>query len=415
MIVDCRLPIAECRGVSPQKPGFVWQPLCTRQSSIDNRQCCFSSLSLYLSAMLVYVHVPFCARRCTYCDFAIAVRRVTPSDAFASTVLREWRLRQSLSWWRDSPDIETVYFGGGTPSRLEPAALKLILRGLSADRSIIPGAEVTLEANPDDVTPDRAHAWRALGVNRISLGVQSFEPTVLDWMHRTHTAGQADAAVRTLREAGFDNVSLDLIYGLPASLPRDWKADLTRALMLEPEHLSLYALTVEPATPLGKWTSRGAVLPLPENRVAEEYLLANELLGQSGFEHYEVSNAARPGYRARHNAGYWQRRPFIGLGPSAHSGASRERTWNIREWEAYHLAIDAGLDPNAGKEVLTDEQMLIEAQYLGLRTSEGAAASLIPDFQKERWMEQGWASMSGGRIRLTVEGWLRLDALVAAL
>ena len=365
--------------------------------------------------MLVYVHVPFCARRCTYCDFAIAVRRVTPSDAFASSVLTEWRLRQSLSWWRDSPDIETVYFGGGTPSRLDPAALKLILDGLRVERAIVPDAEVTLEANPDDVTLERAHAWRALGVNRISLGAQSFEPAVLEWMHRTHTASQIDVAMRTLREAGFDNLSLDLIYGLPAHLPRDWWTDLTRALALEPEHLSLYALTVEPATPLGKWTTRGTISPLPENRVAEEYLLAHEQLRQSGFEHYEVSNAARPGYRARHNAGYWLRRPFIGLGPSAHSGAGRERTWNIREWEAYHRAIEAGLDLNAGTEVLTDEQIQIEDQYLGLRTSEGVSESLVTGSQREQWMEQGWSSASGGRIRLTVEGWLRLDALVAAL
>lgn len=365
--------------------------------------------------MLVYIHVPFCARRCTYCDFAIAVRRVTPSDAFVSSVLREWQLRQSLPWWHDSPEIETVYFGGGTPSRLDPNALELILRGLRAGRSIVPGAEVTLETNPDDVTLERADAWQTLGINRISLGAQSFEPAVLEWMHRTHTAGQIDSAVRILREAGFDNVSLDLIYGLPADLPRDWNADLARALMLEPEHLSLYALTVEPSTPLGKWTTRGAVSPLPENRVVDEYLLAHEQLGQSGFEHYEVSNAARPGYRARHNAGYWQRRPFIGLGPSAHSGAGRERTWNIREWEAYHTAVEAGCDPTAGREVLTEEQLLIEDQYLGLRTSEGVSATLVPGSHQKRWMEQGWASTSGGRIRLTVEGWLRLDALVAAL
>ena len=365
--------------------------------------------------MLVYVHVPFCARRCTYCDFAIAVRRVTPSDAFAESVLREWRLRQSLPWWRNSPDVETVYFGGGTPSRLDPAALELILRGLRAHRSIASNAEVTLEANPDDVTLERAQAWRALGVNRISLGVQSFEPAVLEWMHRTHTAGQIDEAVGTLRGAGFENLSLDLIYGLPADLPRDWSNDLRRALALEPEHLSLYGLTVEPATPLGKWTTRGTVSPLPENRVAEEYLLAHEQLGQAGFEHYEVSNAARPGFRARHNAGYWQRRPFVGLGPSAHSGADRERRWNLREWEAYHRAVDAGLDPNAGSELLSDEQMEIEAQYLGLRTSEGVPEGLVPESNHTRWIEQGWASASGGRIRLTVEGWLRLDALVAAL
>lgn len=324
-------------------------------------------------------------------------------------------MRQSLPWWSGSPAVETVYFGGGTPSRLDPAALARILAGISDERPIAPDAEITLEANPEDVDPSRAAAWRSMGITRISLGAQSFDPAVLAWMHRTHSAEQIAAAVRTLRQAGFENISLDLIYGLPQQLSRNWRDDLTQAFALEPDHLSFYGLTVEPATPLGKWTRRGAVVAAPDDRVAEEYLVGHELLMQAGFEHYEVSNAARPGRRAIHNVGYWERRPFIGLGPSAHGGAGRERTWNLREWEAYHRAVVSNTDPVQGREVLSDEQTLIEDQYLGLRTSKGAPNSLIPGDVRDRWIREGWAESTGDRIRLTPEGWLRLDALVASL
>ena len=365
--------------------------------------------------MLIYVHVPFCARRCSYCDFAIAVRRETPAAAFTESVLAEWRLRQELPWWDDAPEVETIYFGGGTPSRLEPAGLARILTGIRAERTILPAAEITLETNPDDVTRERAAAWRESGINRISLGGQSFDPAVLEWMHRTHTADQIEDAVRILRAAGFANLSLDLIYGLPQELTREWSADLERALSLQPEHLSLYALTVESGTPLGKWTTRGTVHSLPDERVADQYLWANQRLRSAGVQHYEVSNAGRPGFEARHNAGYWQCKPFIGLGPSAHSGAGRDRTWNIREWEAYRRAVESGADPVAGRETLTPDQLVLEEQYLGLRTAAGVSDELVPEPHQTLWLEQGWAVCQNGRVRLTPEGWLRLDALVAGL
>jgi len=365
--------------------------------------------------MLLYIHVPFCARRCSYCDFAIAVRRAVPSDAFAADVEAEWRLRQSDPWWNASPRVETIYFGGGTPSHVEPSALGRILGAIASERTVDPGAEITIEANPDDVTSSNAAEWRALGINRISLGVQSFDPHVLAWMHRTHTAEQIPVAVDLLRRAGFDNISIDLIYGLPGSLARDWSADLDAALALAPEHLSLYSLTVESGTPLGKWTTRGTVQPLPDDRVAAEYLGANARLNDAGFEHYEVSNAARPGFRAVHNAGYWRRAPFIGLGPSSHSGAARDRRWNLREYEAWRRAIEAGADPTDGSESLSDDQLLLEERYLGLRTDRGVPLDLVPVEKRTMWVAQGWAEEPGARIRLTPEGWLRLDALVASL
>jgi oxygen-independent coproporphyrinogen-3 oxidase len=362
--------------------------------------------------VLVYLHVPFCARRCSYCDFAIAVRRTTPSQAFAEAVLLEWDRRQDDAGWAGAPGVETVYFGGGTPSRLEPAALAAILDGIRSRRTLAIDAEITLEANPDDVTPDRARAWVETGINRISLGVQSFHPPTLSWMHRTHQADQVGPAVDALRSAGIANISLDLIYGLPQSLGRDWKDDVRRVLAFQPEHVSFYALTVEQGTPLGKWTRRGEVAAAPDQRVAEEYLWASAAMTQAGFVHYEVSNAARPGYRAVHNAGYWERRPFLGIGPSAHSGWGAERRWNIREWEAYRAAVSAGADPSEGREQLSEDQVRLERTYLGLRTDRGMEERQIPAPELGRWRSAGWATVEAGRVRLTPEGWLRLDALV---
>jgi oxygen-independent coproporphyrinogen-3 oxidase len=311
--------------------------------------------------------------------------------------------------------VETVYFGGGTPSRLDPGAIRRILDGVRLARPVDTVAEITLEANPDDVTPDRAVAWREAGINRVSLGVQSFDPGVLAWMHRTHSADQAVAAVDVLRQAGFSNLSLDLIYGLPAALGRDWPADLDRALALAPEHVSFYALTIEAGTPLGKWTARRQSVPADDDRVAGEYLHAHRRLTDAGYPHYEVSNAARPGRRAVHNTGYWERRPFLGLGPSAASGVGRWRAWNVREWEGWRRSVLSGGSSLAGEEVLGDEQILIERHYLGLRTEAGLEAELVPAATSETWVQAGWATVGEGRLRLTAEGWLRLDALVAGL
>jgi oxygen-independent coproporphyrinogen-3 oxidase len=364
--------------------------------------------------MHLYVHVPFCARRCSYCDFAIAVRRDVPSDRFVAAVAREWGTWRHHPAWAESDTVQTVYFGGGTPSRLEPSAIGRLLEAFSGERSIDSGAEVTLEANPDDVTPAAATAWRDAGINRISLGVQSFDPAVLRWMHRTHTAGQVAPAVEAIRGAGIGEISLDLIFGLPRALGRDWPADLRRAFALAPEHLSLYGLTVEAGTPLGRWTARGEVVPVDEERYAEEFLAADAALAAHGYDHYEVSNAARPGHQARHNSGYWRRAPFIGLGPSAHSGFGRTRQWNLREWAGYERAILAGESVVAGQEVLADDAVALEQLYLALRTREGVGPDHLDAETRAAWLEAGWAQATPGRVRLTAEGWLRLDALAAA-
>ena len=366
--------------------------------------------------MHVYLHVPFCTRRCSYCDFAIAVRREAPSEAYLGAVLEEWGLWQADPVWEQYPaEVRTIYFGGGTPSKLAPAAIERLLQRIASDRAVVPGAEITLEANPEDVSLAAATVWRAAGVNRVSLGVQSFDPTVLSWMHRTHTADQVPRAVEALRCAGITDLSLDLIFGLPPALERDWPRDLRQALALGPQHLSLYGLTVEAHSPLGRWTGRGEVAPVGDDRYAAEFLHTHATLVEHGFEHYEVSNASLPGHRARHNSAYWQRAPFIGLGPAAHSGFGSERRWNVRDWVAYQRLLAAGKSPHEGREMLDAAAVGLEELYLGLRTSDGLPVGRLPREDARAWQAAGWARCDGGRVRLTAEGWLRLDALVGAV
>ncbi|HWA16630.1 MAG TPA: radical SAM family heme chaperone HemW [Gemmatimonadales bacterium] len=365
--------------------------------------------------MHLYLHVPFCARRCSYCDFAIAVRSRVPSERYVDQVLREWDRWRGLAPWAGMAQLTTLYLGGGTPSSLDPEQLARLLARLTADKPLRAGAEVTLEANPDDITPDRARAWRAAGINRVSLGVQSFDPAVLRWMHRTHVAGQVAPAVAALRNAGIESISLDLIYALPAELQRDWSADLDQVLALFPDHLSLYGLTVEPHTPLGRWVDRGEVHTTPDERYAVEFLEAHARLTAAGYAHYEVSNYGRPGRIAQHNSAYWRRVPYLGLGPSAHSANGNRRWWNIREWAEWDAALADGKESVAGQEELSPESIQVEELYLGLRTSNGLAVNLLPPDLLRSWRNEGWAEESDGHVRLTPEGWLRLDALVASV
>lgn len=365
--------------------------------------------------MHLYLHVPFCARKCSYCDFAIAVRAVTPDAEYHAAIEREWAARLQHRQVTPGDVLATVYFGGGTPSRLEPATLAAILARLTRECPLQPGAEVTLEANPDDVTDARAAAWARMGVNRVSLGVQSHQPAVLEWMHRTHRAEQVAPAVKALRGAGITNLSLDLIFALPPELPRDWQADLVRTLALEPTHVSLYGLTVEPHTPLARWAARGEVHEAPEERYAEEYLQAHEALAAAGLRHYEVSNYASPGQEARHNAAYWSGADYLGLGPSAHSFLAGERSWNTREWVAYRDLVARTGMPVAGTERLTPEQHRLERRYLGLRTLAGLPGGEVPADVVAGWEREGWAHRAGERVVLTPAGWLRLDALVTQL
>jgi oxygen-independent coproporphyrinogen-3 oxidase len=363
--------------------------------------------------MHLYIHVPFCARKCSYCDFAIAVRSRIPEREFVAAIVAEWHQRRREPAVASAPSLATLYFGGGTPSRLGGWALAELIERITADVPLAPGAEVTVEANPDDITAGLAAAWVRAGVNRVSLGAQSHDPSVLDWMHRTHRAEQVAPAMAMLRDAGINNISLDLIFALPREVPRDWTADLEQTLALGPEHISLYGLTVEPHTPLARWTERGSAHAATDEQYSEQYLLAHHALRGAGYDHYEVSNAGRPGRWSQHNAAYWSGAEYLGLGPSAHSLLRGCRSWNIREWAAYQEAAQHGGPLMAGSEELTPAQRSLERIYLGLRTIGGLEAHEIPNAMLQSWLEAEWAVVAGGRVRLTALGWLRLDALVS--
>ncbi len=338
-------------------------------------------------------------------------------------------------------EFETIYFGGGTPSLLPPEAIAALLHELTSQRRtshatrdddgprrmpravtphvVTPHAarEVTLEANPEDVTVDSARSWKAAGINRVSLGGQSFDDTVLKWMHRSHDAARIGAAMHALRGASIENISLDLIFALPEELHRDWERDLDMALALRPTHLSLYGLTVEPRTPLDRWISRGATHAPDEERYAEEYLLAHKRLSAEGFAFYEVSNAARDGFRSQHNSAYWSGKPYVGLGPAAHSFDGTTRRWNLRAWETYRRAIAEGRSVVESEEALTEAQREMERAYLGLRTVEGLATTTLcrPLPPIAALVGAGWLYEHAGRLKCTPEGWLRLDSLVSEL
>ncbi len=306
----------------------------------------------------LYVHVPFCARRCTYCDFAIAVRRVVPVDEYLDSIRRELDIRSSTQ-----QSLDSVYLGGGTPSRLGAEGVARLIAIVRERFEVTSETEVTIEANPDDVDSEQASAWRRAGINRVSLGIQSFDDRVLAWMHRVHDSRQALDAFHTLRGAGFDNISLDLIFALPRSLDRSWTADLHRALDLKPEHISLYGLTIEHSTPLARWTDRGSIIPADEEMYSADFLLADQQLTSAGYEHYEVSNFARPGRMSRHNSAYWSGSPYLGIGPSAHSFDGDTRSWNVAQYADWSSRLTRCESVIAESERLTDENRTVVVRH----------------------------------------------------
>ncbi|MBM3908533.1 MAG: radical SAM family heme chaperone HemW [Gemmatimonadetes bacterium] len=361
----------------------------------------------------VYVHVPFCARRCAYCDFSIAVRREVPASRFIDAIKAEVVTRAigpAVS------GVGSIYFGGGTPSKLGPEIANLTeLISTTAGVSASSIGEITVEANPEDISVGVVASWRDAGVNRVSLGVQTFDPAVLSWMHRTHTVEQVAEAVQILVGSGLDNISLDLIFALPDSLGRDWRRDLDRALELAPKHVSLYGLTVEPHTPLSRWTERGRLSGASEERYEAEFLEADRVLGAAGFLHYEVSNYALSGFEAQHNSAYWAEAEYLGLGPSAHGFDGETRRWNQREYARWLERVEAGQDPMEGEETLWPAERAAERIYLGLRTAKGLRATEEEFARARGWIDQGWARRERDRLVLTPLGWLRLDSLAAGL
>lgn len=361
----------------------------------------------------VYVHVPFCARRCSYCDFSIAVRRDVPVSEYVDALRRELAVRTPT----DTPPVQvsTLYLGGGTPSHLGPDGVSRTMDLLREHFCWDGDAEVTIEANPDDVTTAAVAQWTRAGITRVSLGAQSFDDRVLAWMHRTHDAARIRQAVEVVQQAALASWSFDLIFSLPASLERDWERDLALALATDPPHLSLYGLTVEQGTPLGKWNARGEVTAADDGQYEEEFLRASAAAAAAGLEHYEVSNFARPGHRARHNSAYWARVPYLALGPAAHGFDGVRRRWNIGAYAAWRDATLAGADPVAGSELIDPTAISDEAVYLGLRTIDGLLIDEADRPVVRPWIDAGWAVLTGARLRLSPRGWLRLDSLAATL
>jgi len=362
----------------------------------------------------LYVHVPFCARRCSYCDFSIAVRPNVPVADYLDGIRRELT-GVAEAGARESWTLDTLYLGGGTPSRLGGQGIADLVGLISEFAVLAPSAEVTIEANPEDVSPESVARWTAAGINRVSLGAQSFSDNVLAWMHRTHDAAKIEVAVSTLRAGGISNLSLDLIFALPPEVERSWANDLDAAIALAPDHISLYGLTVEPAPPLQRWTSTGRVSRTTEDRYAEEFLHAHTRMTGEGFTHYEVSNFARSGRESRHNSGYWTGAAYLGIGPSAHSFDGHSRRWNVKAYAEWLSTLRRGASVIAGEELIENEIAITESVYLGLRTLNGYRVGAADRAAAERWTEAGWAEIDGDLVRLNAEGWLRLDSLAAGL
>jgi oxygen-independent coproporphyrinogen-3 oxidase len=315
----------------------------------------------------LYVHVPFCSALCPYCDFAVNVGNEKRRSRFVGRLLEEIELRGD-----PASGFDTLYFGGGTPSTLAPESLNLILEAFVSRGWLAPGCRLFLEANPEDVTESSLSAWKAAGIRTLSLGVQSLDPDALRFLGRRHAAEEASRAVRLAGSAGFDTLSLDLIYGLPGQTEAGWRRDLESALALSPDHLSCYQLTIHENTLFGRMKRDGRLGPPPLDAEADLFRLTHRVCEDHGFEGYEVSNFARaPEHRSRHNQKYWNHVPYLGIGPSAHSFDGEARSWNERSFFAWERRIASRCVPVAGNERLDDEALFLETLMLRLRTRDG--------------------------------------------
>ncbi len=366
----------------------------------------------------LYVHVPFCLRRCSYCDFAVQAVAHAPVADWVQAICAELDLVVAEQRWPQPLALQTLYIGGGTPSMLGGAGMSAFAEQLRSRVALGGDCEWTVEANPETFTDDVARDWAHAGVNRISLGAQTFNEDVLRWMGRTHGADGPARAVAAARNAGIENYSIDLIFALPQRFQRDWQRDLENVLALEPAHVSLYGLTAETGTPLGRWVAEGREVMADEDAYAEQYLLAARLLTDAGFVHYEVSNFARPGRESRHNHAYWNGAAYLGLGPGAHSFLPPQRRWNTRDWQDYQIRVQHGELPQAGRELIDDNVAGLEFAWLGLRTRAGVPLRAMSARQAalaQEWSQRGWGEARENTFRLTPEGWLLLDRLSVEL
>ncbi len=369
-----------------------------------------------------YIQVPFCQTKCTYCNFhtgVVAREKYQPYAAAVCREISELALSSELAAVRGAT-IDSVYFGGGTPSLLEPAALTNILSSLRTSFGLAPCEmgtaalipEVTLEADPETITPEKVAAWRATGFNRISLGVQSFDDRELQAAGRMHRRADIFAAARILREAGFRNISMDLIAGLAHQTPESWDESVARILDIRPEHISIYMLEIDEGSRLGSESlvggSRYSARQIPsEDAMAEFYESACARLAGAGYEHYEISNWGLPGFRSRHNLKYWRREPYIGFGAGAHSFDGARRWSNVHDSARYVTCVEQGISPREQIESVTLHQALEEELFLGLRQLEGIDLAQIEHKYQVRLRERiaplqrdGFVELDGTRLRL---------------
>lgn len=322
-----------------------------------------------MSKIGIYLHIPFCVKKCAYCDF-YSVSTAGLRAPFAAALIKEIELRA-----RPQEACDTLYLGGGTPSVLETKEIEKILAAVHRNFSLSRDAEITIEANPATIDPEKLAALRRMGINRINIGIQSCRADHLNFLGRCHSAQEGRLSLEAARTAGFERIGVDLIYGLPGQTEAIWQEDLESMIAYAPEHISCYMLTYEAGTPMDARRRSGAVTPLDDGRVAHLFEFTSDFLQRNGYDHYEISNFARQSpqhdFRSRHNRKYWNMVPYYGFGPSAHSYEGARRSWNIRDVRAYIAALSQNRLSVAETEKLSQWQQRLEAIYLGLRQSRG--------------------------------------------
>jgi len=369
----------------------------------------------------IYIHIPFCRSRCSYCDFATGIYDRPLAERYVDALVKELEIWEEVSPRR----VDTIYFGGGTPSLLSPAQVKAILETVHSRFEVESAAEVTMEMNPGTVTPESVAEFRRLGINRASFGAQTFDDRELARLGRSHTTEDTTKTLQILRDAGFDNVSFDLIAGLPGQSVSGWQYNLDRALELRPEHLSFYLLEVHEGTPLAEHIRKG-IQPRPDDELAAEmYELMLERANAAGYEHYEISNLCLPGYESRHNTKYWIGAPYYGFGCSAHSFDGKDRRWsNERDVARYVGLIEQEQNPIVEQVKLTPDEVRAEAVFLGMRMMRGVS---VKQYQRmfgvdlrtehksdlERFKDAGLIEFDGDLLRLTSSGALLSNEVFA--
>jgi oxygen-independent coproporphyrinogen-3 oxidase len=363
----------------------------------------------------ICLHIPFCKQACHYCNFHFSTSLRNQNELVAA-LTKELELRKD---YLQGQPLNTIYFGGGTPSLLPASTLSLLLSSIRQHHHYDAQTEITLEANPDDITEENCGAWVQMGINRLSIGVQSFIEEELRWMNRAHTAMQSIQGLQTAKQF-FDNISIDLIYGLPTQSHSQWQANIAQAVSLGIGHLSCYALTVEPKTPLEKKIRTGHYSPVNPDKQSDHFVLLMDQLELAGYRHYEISNFALPQKESRHNSAYWQGAHYLGIGPSAHSYNGNSRQWNVSNNTQYIKALEQG-QLLYEKEELTPVQQLNEYIMTALRTDKGIELHKLGEDQHRllrlaaRYIDTGHLIKSESGIWLTKEGKLLADGIAAAL